>query len=306
MKVRIAGDTLSGRAIDLRDAGLDPATVAAAIRGDSGAIVTDRSVSIDDSTATDCAIPDDLSVSIECQRPGPAHDHIGAIRAGMDLRLRSALAAAARSRGHAAPQADELAAVRDRLDSLDAPEIDLQRARRRVADASDTEAELRERVATLQGRVQALRETSDEGGGDRTQNTTVEDAEAELAEATRRLSEVETERIAAEQALARARERAKANRERRRKRLRLQDRADNLRRTAREHLAETVHEVFADARDSLPADADDPTLGGSVGDALAVARVAELSAPVVLARDADPFGSAEAAARWLDGPVLRL
>ena len=282
MTVRIAGETLTGRAIDLRDsdpdAATDAVTVATAIRGDS---------SISDPT-----------VSIDCPRPGPVHDHVGAIRTGMDLRLRPALAAAARSQGHAAPQADELAAVRDRLDSLDAPEIDLQCARRRVADASDAEAELRERVATLQGRVQALREGT--GGSD------VEDAEAELAEATRRLSEVETERIAAEQALARAREQAKANRERRRKRLRLQDRADNLRRAAREHLAETVREAFEDAREALPEDEGAADTGESVQNALAVARVAELRAPVVLARDADPFGSAEAAAKWLDVPVLRV
>ena len=304
--VRIAGETLTGRAIDLRDSGLDAATatdaLATAIRGDSGATATDSDASV--ATEDPTISLEGATVSIDCPRPGPAHDHVGAIRTGMDFRLRSALAAAARSRGHAAPQADELAAVRDRLDSLDAPEIDLQRARRRVADASDAEAELRERVATLQGRVQALREGS--GGPD------VEDAETELAEATRRLSEVETERIAAEQALARAREQAQANRERRRERLRLQDRADNLRRAARERLAETVREAFVDARELLPADTDaadgtdDVNLGESVRDALAVARVAELHAPVVLDRDADPFGSAEAAARWLDGPVLRI
>jgi hypothetical protein len=281
MTVRVAGETLTGRVIDLHDSGLDgvtdAVTVAAAIRSDSSS-----------STPT---------VSIDCPAPGPVHEHVGVIRAGMDLRVRPALAAAARSRGHEAPQADELAAVQERLDSLDAPEIDLQRARRRVADASDAEAELRERVATLQGRVQALRDGT--GGPD------IEDAETELAEATRRLSEVETERIAAEQALARAREEAQANRERRRKRLRLQDRADNLRRAAREHLADTVREAFVDARESVPA-GDVADTEESVGDALAVARTAEMDAPVVLAGEADPFGSAEAAARWLAGSVLRL
>ena len=284
MRVRVDEESRSGRAIDLRSVEdgcgveLDAETVAEAVRSDSGAI------------------------SVDCPEPAPVHEHVGEIRPGMGVRRRAALAAAARSRGHTAPQADELAAVRDRLDALDAPEIDLRDARRRVADASDEEAALRERVATLQGRVQALRDVSGPTSEDAEAAETERAAETELAEATRRLSEVQTERIAAEQALARAREQAAASRERRRERLRLQDRSDNLRRAARDHLAGVVRERFEDAREAVPADVTEEP----VGEALAVARVAELDAPVVLARDVRAFESADAAARWLDAPVIRL
>ncbi|NEU58414.1 hypothetical protein [Halorussus sp. MSC15.2] len=301
MKVRVAGAVRTGRAMDLRrlfhshaeDVGesrseaLSLRDVAREVRGDGG-----RDFDRDCTVGSDCGGEYDGALAIDCPDPGPVHDHVGVIRAEMDLSVRPALAAAARTRGHTAPQADELAAVRDRRDALDVPELDLERARRRVADANDATEEMRERVATLRGRVQALRDAD----ADPT------DAEADLAEATRRLSEVQTERIAAEQALTEARERARANRQRRRERLRLADRADNLRRAAREHLADEVRSAFADARDAVP----DGDIGESVESALAVARVAAYDAPVVLARETDPFESAAEAAEWLDGPVIRL
>ncbi|MFC7081752.1 hypothetical protein [Halorussus caseinilyticus] len=276
MRVRVGEATRTGRAIDLRGVdfegvGVDASAVADAIRAGPG---------------------ESSAVVIDCPDPGPAHAHVGVIRAEMDVSLRVALAAAARSRGHTAPQAEELAAVRDRLDALDVPEIDLRRARRRVAEASDVADELRERVATLQGRVQALRGTP--AGED------LDAAESDLEDATRRLSEVETERIAAEQALSRARDRARANRARRRERLRLADRESNLRRRVRETLADEVREAFEGARSRAPSNA----VRESVRTALAVARVAELDAPVVLVSGVDCFESAEAAARWLDTPVI--
>ncbi|WP_115863248.1 DUF7856 family protein [Halorussus litoreus] len=268
-----------GRAVDLRaldgDFDLSPRAVARVVRGES---------------------PD----------PGPVHDHVGVITATVSVSPRAALAAGARSRGHAAPQAEELAAVRERLAELDPPAVDLRRARERVADASDAEAEWRERVATLQGRVQALREVEDDSEDVEADygetKVDLESAEADLAEATRRLSEVETERIAAKQALARARERAREHRETRRERLRLEDRAGNLRRAARDHLAERVSEDFEAARDAVP----EGDFSEDVRTALAVARVAELDAPVVVARGADPFEMPAAAVRWLDAPVLRV
>ncbi|WP_132059063.1 DUF7856 family protein [Halorussus amylolyticus] len=278
MRLRIGGEVRTGRAVDLRGVGVEPSAVAAAIRGDGS----------------------DASVSISCPSPGPVHEYVGVIRPEMTLSVRSALAAAARSRGHDAPQDDELASVRERLDAFDAhdsSDLALADARRRVADASGAETEARERVATLQGRVQALRETNRD-------SERLRDAEAELADATRRLSDRETERIAAEQTLVRAREQARAVREDRRERLRLRDRADNLRRTAREHLAGLVREEFEAARERAPGDADsDGEATDSVASALAVARIAALGAPVVVA--CDRFESAEAAARWLDAPVVR-
>ena len=299
MKVRIGDETRSGRAIDLRGAGVEPETVVAAVRGDD----LDR-------------------CSVTCPEPRAVHEHVGFIHPDATLSLRPALAAAARSRDYAAPQDEELESLRDRLAAPDPPEIDLVSARRRVAEASGAEAEARERVATLQGRVRALRETDADAG----------DAEAELADATRRLADLETERIAAEQALARARERARAHRADRRERLRLRDRADNLRRAARDHLAGEIRKRFETAREVVPDEADadadtdsDLNTGGditahtdtsartdtsaaptdSVGAVLAIARVAELDAPVVLASDVVRFESAAAAAAWLDAPIVR-
>ena len=281
--MQFAGEILTGRAIDLRrvdavDAdAVTPSAVAAAIRDDGGG--SERS-------GDDC-------LAVDCPSSAPVHDHVGVIRAEMALAVRPALAAAARSRGHVAPQVDELATVEDRLDALDVPVVDLEAARRRVAEANDATEELREHVAALRGRVRALRDADADPA----------EAESELADATRRLSEVQTDRIAAEQALARARERARANRERRRERLQLADRADNLRRAARDHLADELRDALADAREAVPnrADLDEPA-----ETALAVARVAVLDAPVVLARDVDVFDDAETAARWLDGPVIRI
>jgi hypothetical protein len=147
--------------------------------------------------------------------------------------------------------------------------------------------------------VQALRET----GADPA------DAEAELATATRELSETETERIAAEQALERARDRAETAHDRREKRLRLRDRKANLERAARDHLARQVHAEFRDAVAAIPGEGSAGTRPGAFeGDdataALAVARVADLDAPLVLA--VDRFASATAAADRLDAPVLHV
>jgi len=268
MNVRVADETRTGHAIDLRRYDLPVAEVAEEIRG----------------TETDSA------VAIDCQSPGPAHAHVGAIHAGMAWSLRPALAAAARSRGHVPPQADALADVRDLLADLDAPAVDLRAARRRVAETTDAAEELREEVATLRGRVQALREAD----ADPT------DAEADLAETTRLLSEAETERIAAEQTLARAREQARADRERRRERLRLEDRAANLRRNAREALADEVRDAFEESKAALP---DDAGSSEPVESALAVARVADLDAPVVV-RAVAPFGGVDAVSAWLDASVV--
>lgn len=268
MRIRVAGDRLTGRAIDLRGYTLDAGAVAAAVRGDGAA-----------------------DLAIDCPDPGPVHDHVGVVRSDASFSVRTALAAAARSRGHSAPADDAIAETEARLAEIDPPEIDLSEARRRVAEASDEEAALRERVATLRGRVEAFRETDDDPAA----------VEAELTAATRRLSEVETERIAAEQALARARKRARESRERRRERLRLADRAANLRRDARDHLAGAIREDFLAAREAVPGVPSD-----ELATALAVVRVASIDAPVVIAGDVPPFPDPDAASRWLEAPVLRV
>jgi hypothetical protein len=290
MRVKLADEIRTGRAIDLREWS----------RSDSppsefGVSAVAHEIRGDDCCGEERGHPD-RPLAIDCPTPGPVHEHVGAIRAGMDLSLRPALAAAARTRGHAPPQAEVLVEVRDRLDALDPPEIDLRAARRRVAEASEATDEAREEVAALRGRVAALRDADADH----------EAAESKLSEATRRLSEVETERIAAEQALARARDRATQNRERRRERLRLEDREVNLRRAAREHLAGVVRESFEAAREDVPSG-----VGASGSAALAVVRVADLDAPVVVARGVDAFGAdafdgVEALSRWLDSSLVAL
>lgn len=265
MKLRFEGRTWAGSAIDFRGAEttVSPETVFEAIRDSEDERVT-------------------------CPEPRPIHGHVGLVVPDIEFDRTDALSAAARSRGSHAPVDDELRAVRERLEALSPASINLRSARRRVADASGAESELRERVASLQGRVRALRDT----GGDPTT------AEAELATATGELAEAETERIAAEQALATAREQARESRENRRERLRLQDRERNLRREARAHLAEQLRSEFDAALDRF-SDED------STAQALAVLHVADVRAPVVVACETR-FESVESAADWLDAPVVRV
>jgi chromosome segregation ATPase len=237
--------------------------------------------------------PDDGRV--DCPPPGPVHEYVGYPAGGRRLERRTAMAAVARSRGATAPQDDAIEAARQELATLEVPEVALRAARRRLATAGEECDRLAESVARLQGRVQALREVDADAS----------EVEAELREATRRLSEAETERAAAEQALSRARERAREARDARERRLRLRDRLHNRRREAREHLADRVR-PDADAAVAAAgwtdatelADADDRTA------ALALARVADLSAPVVTTPG--PFDDAERAHGWLDAPVVHV
>lgn len=292
MRVRVDGQELTGRGVDLREFSVAADEVVRAVRGDAG------------------------QIAVDCPEPGPVHQHVGAIGPGMELRVRAALASAARSVGRTAPQDEELRALRRELAAFDVPTVDVREAKRRVADVSGTEAELRERVATLQGQVQALREADEDAT----------DAEATLTTAIRRLAEAETERIAAEQALEQVEDERAAARDERRERLRLQDRESNLTRAARGHLAREMRESFADAIDAVavhPAAAvsgapdagkesasvwetwtspDDPER--IVTAALAIVRLADVDAPVVLA--CDRFDSAASAATRLDARVVRV
>jgi hypothetical protein len=269
--VRFAGGG-RGTAVDLdREATPDPETVAAAVRD-----------------------PDDDRV--DCPTPRRVHEYVGVVDGDTAVPLRAALAAAARSRGERAPRDRRLAEVERRRAALDVddPEADLAAARERVAEAGADEAELREEVARLRG---VAGERDDPGVRER------------LREAARRLSEAETERIAAEEALERARVAARAARDARERRLELADRADNLRRAARDHLAEAVYSSFAAAcrvvpGEAAPGDAPGEYSGDGVTAALAVARVAAIDAPVVLA--CRRFVDAEAARDTIEAPVIRL
>lgn len=295
VELTVAGATHTGRALDLRDrrepeaadsgalaASLSPETVGAAVRTDGEAVD---------------------GVTVACPSPGEVHAHVGVVDPDISLAVRTALAAAARSRGLSAPHDDDVASVQAELAALDVPGKDgdgtpssrASRARRRLAGTDADVERLRERVATLRGRLQAARDAGRDAA----------DVEADLAEATRALSEAETERAAAREALARAERRVREARDARERRRRLQDRVANLERAARAHLVAELRPSYEAALASLlggsPADpfAVDPVEG-----ALAIGRVADLRAPVVL--DCDRFASVRAAADWLGAPVIRV
>jgi hypothetical protein len=270
-----------GWAIDLRDSDVPPAAVVAGVRGSQAA------------DSGDGGSPG--PVTVEAPAPGRVHERVGYVRPGMSVSTRSALAAAARSRGYETALDDRLADRRAGLEAIEPSPVSTRAARRAVADAAEETASLRERVAELRGQVQAVRERGGDTG----------DLEAELAAAASRLSEAETERIAATQRLDRARRQARERREERERRLRLADEVGNLERSVRDRLCDRLEPAYAAAVDAVPGDApSEPLAAEGVTAALAICRVAALSAPVVL--DCDRFDDAEAPARWLDAPVVVL
>lgn len=271
MILTFEGKKYEGRALDCRSLSVDGRAVVAAVRGE------------------------DSVVSVDAPDPGLVHERVGYVRPGMSVATRTVLAAAARSRGRSAPQDEELATVRSKLEDLSVPSVSTRGKRQRAADDGQEAAHLRERVAELRGRLQAVR---DEGG----ETAAIEER---LSEAVRELSEVETQQVAAREQLAAARADAREARDVRERRMRLEDRKANLERAARAHLAEAVEPLYEDAVAAVPRRTpDDPSDASGVTAALAVARMADLTAPVVLA--CDRFEGPAAAAAWLDAPVVRL
>jgi hypothetical protein len=277
MRLAVAGVERRGEAVDATDLDVGPEALHRAIAGASVAGVT-----------------------VDCPDPGPVHDRVGVVCEGAGPWLRGALAATARALGERAPQDDDVEALRARLADRDRPGLGLAAARKRLAAAGAEEERLRERVATLRGRVDALAEAGAEAAR--------EDAQSSLADATRALTEAETERIAAEQRLDALETRAREARDRRDERMALEDRLANLERRAREHLAGAVYDRFRAAVARLPGEGsagDGP--GGYEGDptlaALAVVRVAPVEAPAVVATDR--LGDARETADRLDAPVVR-
>ncbi|RXK50597.1 DUF7856 family protein [Halorientalis pallida] len=266
------GETVrSGRVVDARHLDLSRTEVVAAIRGDAA------------------------GVTVECPEPGPAHERVGDVHPALSVSIRGVLAAAARSRGHTVPQDDRIAEVESELADVTVPAASTRPARADVADRADDVERLDERVAELRGRVQALRERDAEA----------DEAEAELAAAMRDLTEAQTELIAARERHDAATETARAARDARERRMELEDRLANLRRAAREALADAIAEEYRDAVAAAPwATPADPFEAGDVTAALAAARVADLCAPVVLS--CDHFADPTTAADWLDAAVLRL
>lgn len=272
MKVTIGAETFFGAAIDIRRYELPPAEVVRAVR------------SVDAS----------LDVHVECPAPSTVHSHVGLLRPGLTLTRRTAMAAAARSRGRSAPQDEKIDRIEAELDALDPPAVDTKPARRRLANAGDKEERLRERVAQLQGKVRALREAG----------LDADEAETALADAARTLSEVETERVAARQALAAARTDARAARDRRQRRLHLEDRLENLRRAARAALEDDLRPAVQRAIADAPGPTSTLEEASQYVAGLAIARVAELRAPVVLVNS--PFAEVSTAQAWLDAPVIEV
>lgn len=275
MNVRLDERACTGNAVDLSDWPVSGVDVVAAIRGQQS------------------------PVTVTCDSPGSVHEYVGFVAPDSSLRVRAALAATARELGYTAPQDKEMQAIRGELDDISPSDVDLASLRKAAANTDEDVDRLRERVAALRGRVQALREAGVDAS----------DAESELEDATRELSEVETKSVAANQQLERARTRARNGRDERARRLQLEDRLANLRRDARAALAEAVYPSFVDALSAVPGAVDagaEPSeyRGSEVTAALAIARLAPLSAPIVL--QCNRFESAAVAAEILDTPVVRL
>lgn len=271
VRCRVGGTVREGRAIGV-DRAVEPGALARAVR---------RSDPVADGR-----------VRVECPEPGPTHEHVGCVRPETRVRIQTALARAGRSRGRSTPVDEELAAVRAELEDLSVDGIDLAARRQELATAETDVEQLRERVAAARGRLQTRREA----------DLDPEPARRAVDEAIQELAEAETTAAAARQQLADARDRARERRDRRDRWLRLEDRAANLRREARAHLVEGLREEYERAAGQLCADgpfaADGPIA------ALAIARVAAIEAPIVLA--CDRFETPAAASRWLDAPVIEI
>jgi chromosome segregation ATPase len=268
--------TWRGRAVTLR-AGVDPAAVARAVR---------------QGEATD----GDTTIRVRARRPNAVHERVGCVRPEMGLRIRTALAEAARVRGCRTHLDSEIRACRDRLADRERPDVQTADERERLATARGKTDRLREEVAEMRGRLTARREA--EGAG--------EAAAEQFRDAARELSEAETTAAATRQRLARQRREARTARDHLEQRFALEDELANLRRDARRRLVAQVRPAYESAVAAVPgspADPDpfdvDPVTG-----ALAVARVADFDAPVVL--DCDRFEDAGAASAWLGAPVIRL
>lgn len=271
MQLEIEGECYTGRAVDLREQSVDRDALVAAIRDQPS------------------------PYTVGCPTPGPVHQRAGILVPEMGLKVRTALAAAARSRGIETTHDDRIDRLADELEELSEP-IDDDRPQAQGPPPDDV-AKLRERAAELRGQVKAL----EAGGADPT------DTRASLRETAARLSELETQRIADEQ----TRERTRELRDRRERRLRIEDKLANARRDARAALVDAVRDEYASAvREIHDVTPEDPFEIAPPLAALAVLRIAQVRAPIVLDIGlpiaTDRFATPAAAAGWLDAPVVRL
>jgi chromosome segregation ATPase len=193
------------------------------------------------------------------------------------------------------PYDDKIASLCADLDSIafeDASSV-IQRNDRAVGETLQS---LQEDVAAARGRLQACREHD--------LDTTA--AQQELEAAIRRLSERHTSATATIQQRDRNREHARKRRDRHERKLRLEDQIANLERQARRSLVDRLAGEFAEAVDQVPGTATppDPFAASPPVTALAIARLAAIDAPLVLA--CDRFDSAVAAHDWLDAPLIEI
>lgn len=276
MILRVDGAVYRGRAVTVRT-DVDPETIAEAVRQEDA--------------------DEDGTVTVRAQQPHPVHERVGCIYPGMGLRARTALADAARARGLSTAHNPALRAARERLREVSVTGVDATDQRRAVADASSETERLRERVAETRGRLAARREFDRE----------TDALAAELEDAARELSEAETSAAAARQSLDQRRREARNARSEWERQMRLEDELANCRRRTRAALIERTRGAFERAVAAAPGgpdEPDDPFEVDPVTAGLAIARVASLSAPVVLS--CDRFADAAAASAWLDAPVVRL
>jgi hypothetical protein len=274
---RVDGTTVRGRVVTL-DCGVDPGTVAAAVR---------------EGTTSDGDVP----VSVSARTPHPVHERVGCLRPEMGLHVRTALAEAARARGWTTRYDAELERTRETLSTFEPDRVETGAARRAVASASAETDRLRERVAAMRGRLRARAE----------HDLDEQPARRKLEDAARELSEAETRATAARQTLDRRRREARSVRDDLEERLALEDEVANLQRRARRVLVERARDAYAAAVTAVPdgpTDPEEPFDVDPLTAGFAVARVASFEAPVVVA--CDRFGSARAASRWLGAPVVQI
>lgn len=263
MILHVDGVERTGPALDTRDLDIAPTTLVDVVRNPSDARIC-------------------------CPEPKRVHQHVGLVHPERTISRRTALAAAARTRGESSRVDDRIAAIEAELDELDPPTADVPAAVQAVAEAASEVDAHRDRVARLGGIVAAR----DDPGA-------VDQSQAELRAAAAVLAETETTLHAAEQALARERERQRAANDAREYRLRLRDRLENLERDARRELATrsmTLTERALDAIPDWPAGTDDARWS------LAVARTAQLRAPIIVADG--PFRTPVQARACLAAPVV--
>jgi hypothetical protein len=282
VRVEYGAASWSGPAVDLRAVDVSAAAVATAVRA-PGAVVGD----------------DGRELRVHCEPPGRVFEAVGVVSPDVAVDVRAAVAAAARSREGSVDGVEALAAAREELAGVEVPEVDVSAARERVAEARAAADAVTADVAAARGAVQA-REDLD---------ADVDAGRERLRAAVADASERETELVAAEQALARERERAREARDARDRRLSLADRVGRLEREVRANRVAATWPAFRDAVAAVPGgDVDDVGVepGSFAGDdvtaALAVARVADVAAPVVVG--VERFDDAETAHRVLDAPVV--